>query len=133
MAHTATKTTPRNETLPMCGSADMPMTEILGALRVELGELAASARQVEGLLADLVARVDPSVVDSVVTDAQLVDAMSQRLEALEIYVRALRGLTPGEWEMDPRPASALLTVSQLARRLTGEQEEEEASGEFELF
>ncbi len=116
-------------------AAHMTMSDVLAAVREELGDLATSARQVEGLLADLVARVEPEVVESLVTDAQLVDAMSQRLEALEIYLRALRGLVPHDWELDPRPASALLTLSQLAGRLTRDlvDHEAHASGDCELF
>lgn len=115
-------------------AARMPMSDVLGAVREELGELATSARQVEGLLADLVAQVRPEIVASVVTDAQMIDALSQRLEALEIYVRALRGLVPHHWEVDQRPATALLTLSKLASRLNREDEEDlEDSGELDLF
>lgn len=115
-------------------AAHMPMSDVLAGLREEIGDLAQTARQVEGLLADLVARVDSDVVGSVVTDAQMVDAMSQRLEALEIYLRALRGLVPHDWELDPRPASALLTLSQVASRLTQDHyEETHGSGDLDLF
>lgn len=123
----------QSATRPAVDPAQMPMGEVLGAIREELGELAASARQVEGLLADLVAKVEPDVVASVVTDAQMIDALSQRLEAMEIYVRALRGLVPQHWELDPRPASSLLTLSKLASRLTRQEDEDLESGELELF
>lgn len=110
------------------------MSDVLGAVREELGELAASARQVEGLLADLVAQVRPEIVSSVVTDAQLIDALSQRLESLEIYVRALRGLVPQHWAVDQRPATALLTLSKLASRLNREDDAiDEESGDLDLF
>ena len=113
----------------------MPMAEVLGAMRDELGDLARGARQVESLLSELVARVDPDAAESIVTDAQLVDAMSQRLEALETYLTALRGLVPAHWELDPRPASALLTLSRVASRLVRESHADapEDSGELELF
>jgi len=96
-----------------------PLGTILGAVASEVADLASTAdalqQLVGALLADPLAMIDSQAVEQ----GQALDAIVQRLQALETFLAALApAMNPG-WAVDPRKAADMLLLASLAQRLSG--------------
>jgi hypothetical protein len=94
-------------------SAEMPVADLLIRLSREFDELSAVAETLQ----DLPAQLGPLDANGVVL-AQAIDLLSQRLDGLSAFARALGSLLPSGWRIDARPAAALVKLSDLQHRLT---------------
>jgi hypothetical protein len=117
---------------PVCmEAAATPVADLLARMADEFRELSGVAETLQDLPARL-GRLDASGVML----AQTIDMLSQRLHGLAAFSEALSALMPASWHVDPTPAAALITLSDLQRRLTRAQLAEaelETADEMELF
>jgi hypothetical protein len=117
---------------PVCmAAAATPVADLLARMADEFRELSGVAETLQDLPARL-GRLDASGVML----AQTIDMLSQRLHGLAAFSEALSALMPASWHVDPTPAAALITLSDLQRRLTRAQLAEaelETADEMELF
>lgn len=94
--------------------AGTALTDLFDRLSGELGELAALAHDVQ----DLPGRLG-NLDEAAITAAQRLDVLTQRLDALTAFTRALAGLVPAGLTIDAGPAVALLNLADQRRRLAG--------------
>lgn len=118
-------------------STSVPLTNVLERVFIELRDLAETAEKLQDLPGKVALSANGIVVDFI-EDAQSLDLLSQRLEAIATFLNALRNAVPQSLTVDPIPAASLLTLSDLARRLldvnsSPDGREEPEPGDFELF
>ena len=99
--------------LPCLDTAEMPVADLLHRMSREFGELSAIAESLQ----DLPARLGPLDTGTVML-AQAIDLLSQRLDGLSSFSQALAAMVPSGWQVDARPAAALVKLSDLQHRLT---------------
>lgn len=102
--------------------AGTALTELFDRLSGEFGELAALAHDVQ----DLPGRLG-NLDEAAITAAQRLDVLTQRLDALTSFTRALAGLVPVGLTIDAGPAVALLNLADQRRRLAGLADATDAS------
>lgn len=103
----------------LAGAFEKPLSDILDAVSAEIVALARDADHLQVIVGRALP-ADAQRDHAVMTDVQKLDAMSQRLYGLATFVDRLRRDMPDGWRMDDAPAAALLTLADLARRLTGD-------------
>ena len=96
-----------------------PIASVVQAIAAEVGELAKSADSLQhlvgGFLCDPFAMVTPEQLEQ----GQVLDALVQRLQALETFLDALGPVIETSWRVDPRAAADLVLLSRVAQRLSG--------------
>jgi len=96
-----------------------PLSTVLMAVATEVRELAAAADGLQdlvgSLLTDPLAMADSSALER----GQALDAVVQRLQALEMFLATLAPSVKPEWSVDPRQAADRLLLASLAQRLSG--------------
>lgn len=92
--------------------ADAP--SLLAALAAEIGDVRSGVERVSGLLTDLVRRLPAEHRAEALTDAQALDVLIQRLDAV---AGVLQGLSDGRTSAD---AVSAVLLADVAVRLTGE-------------
>lgn len=92
--------------------ADAP--SLLAALATEIGDVRMGVDRVSGLLSDLVRRLPPEHRAEALTDAQALDVLIQRLDAV---AGVLHGLSSGQSSAD---AVSAVLLADMAERLNGE-------------
>jgi len=111
----------RNATIRVASVADggSSMSTVLSAVASEVADLATAADSLQELVGSLLS--DPlAMVDSrAVEQGQVLDAIVQRLQALQTFLGALAPAVSPDWAVDPREAADMLLLASLAQRLTG--------------
>lgn len=98
------------------GAAMRPLAQSLDLVASEVSDLAQLADQLQALISRLAGgALDPLVL----IEAQAVDLLSQRLEGLAAFVRALAEAAPPELAADVAQAVRALSLAEQARRLSG--------------
>jgi hypothetical protein len=118
------------------GTAVEPIAEILARVGRELDALAEQLNHVQGLIGTLVSKA-PAVESGLLQEIQAVDHIEQKMIGLSQFLTSLGPLMQGHWVLDPREASEVVTLSELARRLRKaehlNEEDPHQSGDFEMF
>jgi len=103
-----------------------PLTDSLDRVAQEVADLARLGEQMQRVISRLAAGpADPQTL----MDAQGADLLSQRLDGLAEFVRALAQAAPSEAVTDVEAAVRALTLADQARRLTGRLPAPEGCGE----
>ena len=96
-----------------------PLSTVLMAVATEVRDLAAAADGLQdlvgSLLTDPLAMADSSALER----GQALDAVVQRLQALEMFLATLAPAVSPDWAVDPREAADRLLLASLAQRLSG--------------
>lgn len=101
----------------------------------ELSDLAHLTDRLQDALSEIVADGGAPSIGSSVRELQNLDMLGQRLIALSSFLDALRPTLSAKWIVDPGPATKILTLAEVARRLSGTEapHDEDDNGECELF
>jgi hypothetical protein len=116
---------------------DRSVAEVLDAVGRETFALHHAAVSLQAMAGDLIdrARLDPH--DPLLEEAQALDALAQKLDALTGFLERLARTAPPGWRLDIAHAIEPVFLADLAKRLCREYPPEEdplaQSGEFELF
>jgi hypothetical protein len=106
-------------TVASVGEGGSPLSTVLMAVATEVRDLAAAADGLQdlvgSLLTDPLAMADSSALER----GQALDAVVQRLQALEMFLAMLAPSVKPEWAVDPRAAADRLLLASLAQRLSG--------------
>jgi hypothetical protein len=106
---------------------------VLGAVGEELRDLGAALERLQAAFSPLLlqAAQDPAQH----RNAQALDLLTQRLQALAGFIQSLEAQIPPAWRLDLDAPLGQITLSDLAARLTGQLPADpgEASGLFEMF
>ena len=95
------------------------------------GELAALADRCEALQAGLAPALQSGAA---IEEAQTLDLLTQSLAAVADYLHALSATLPAEWLVDVHSATAIVPLTELARRLAGGALQAPSEpGELDLF
>ena len=96
-----------------------PLSTVLMAVATEVRDLAAAADGLQdlvgSLLTDPLAMADSSALER----GQALDAVVQRLQALETFLATLAPSVKPEWAVDPTEAANRLLLASLAQKLSG--------------
>jgi hypothetical protein len=116
---------------------DRSVAEVLDAVSRETLALHHAAVALQTMAGDLIdrARLDPH--DPLLEEAQSLDALAQKLDALTGFLERLARSAPAGWRLDIGHAIEPVFLADLAKRLCREYPPEEdplaQSGDFELF
>jgi len=103
----------------MCeGPTLRPLAEPLGIAAQEVADLAGMADLLQGVVARLAAQAGRPDAE-LMAEAQAADVLSQRLEGMAAFLRALARAAPEGVTTDVHAAVMDLTVAEQARRLSG--------------
>jgi hypothetical protein len=101
----------------------------------EVAELAVAADSLQGLVGSLLS--DPlAMVDArAVEQGQALDAIVQRLQALETFLSALAPELSADWAVDPQGAADMLLLARVAQKLSGNvvENQKEDNGDCDFF
>jgi hypothetical protein len=134
-AKTSAPDTAPGVTLPTVSAGGSPLSTVLMAVATEVRDLAAAADGLQdlvgSLLTDPLAMADSSALER----GQALDAVVQRLQALEMFLATLAPSVKPEWEVDPREAADRLLLASLAQKLSGVAVDivQEDRGECDFF
>jgi len=116
-------------------TAELAMPALLRQMAHELGALQLMAADMEASVDDMIER-HAGVLDArSIQNLQLLDILSQTLQALSAFTEKAASLASPEWRLDGRAAAAELKLASLAQRLAkgaGSAEKAEADA-YELF
>jgi len=118
-------------------AVDRSVAEVLDAVGRETLALHNAAVALQAMAGDLIdrARLDPH--DPLLEEAQALDALAQKLDALTGFLERLARTAPPGWRLDISHAIEPVFLADLAKRLCREYPPEEdplaQSGDFELF
>ena len=116
---------------------DRSIADVLEALSRETSALQRSAEHLQGMAGALIERARLPAHDPLIEEAQALDALAQKLDALTGFLQRLSETAPAGWRMDIAHAVEPVFLADLAKRLCREHSPEEAnhapSGDFELF
>jgi hypothetical protein len=118
-------------------TVDRAIGEVLDAVSRETLALHHAAVALQTMAGDLIdrARLDPH--DPLMEEAQALDALAQKLDALTGFLERLARTAPPGWRLDIAHAIEPVFLADLAKRLCREYSPEEdplaQSGDFELF
>jgi hypothetical protein len=119
---------------PESGAFVMPMANVLHRIGTELNDIAQWMVHMQTVVSPLVSETASS---ETIHQVQHLDHIAQKLAALADFLAALAPSTPAHWELDPSPATQVVTLSGLtARLLAMDSEPAQASisaGDCELF
>lgn len=95
------------------------LSDIMGSIALEVAELARAADSLQDLVGSLLC--DPLAMPDAqsLVRGQALDAVVQRLQALETFLIALTPSVDPDWRVDPTSAADLLLLASLAQRLSG--------------
>ncbi len=118
------------------GSLHAPMSDVLARVGHELGQLSHRLGHIEALVGPLIlaaARRDGRLVSQI----QDLDHIRQKIEALADFLLAVGLVAPDQWRIDANAAARLVTLADLAARLTFSAEAADRGagewGDCELF
>ncbi len=113
-----------------------PFAEPLRLAAIELADLARAGDQLQRVIARLAAGAG-ALDAELMEEAQGADLLSQRLEGMAAFLRALADAVPAGAAIDVQAAMIDLTLAEQARRLAGPSAKtpaaDDASGDLLLF
>jgi hypothetical protein len=113
------------------------MAEVLEAVSRETGELHHAAMRLQTMAGELIDRAGLLASDPLIEEAQALDALAQKLDALTGFLERLAVTAPQPWRLDIADAVGPVFLADLAKRLCREHNPEDdsfaPSGDFELF
>jgi hypothetical protein len=113
------------------------VADVLEAVSRETGELHLAAVRLQSMAGELIERARLAAHHPLIEEAQGLDAMAQKLDALSGFLERLATATPQGWRLDIADAVQPVFLADLAKRLCREHPPEDdsyaASGDFELF
>jgi hypothetical protein len=116
---------------------DRAIGEVLDAVSRETSELHHAAVRLQVMAGDLIDRANLPAHDPLIEEAQSLDALAQKLDALSGFLERLAAASPQRWRLDIAEAIGPVFLADLAKRLCREHAPEDdsfaASGDFELF
>ena len=98
-------------------SDDIPLAEVFKQISVELVAVANTVNVVE----ETVSRLADDGTDNsriMMRDLQSIDVISQSLRAIASFSLNLSQSIPGDWQIDVRPATEKVSLSDLVKRLS---------------
>jgi hypothetical protein len=118
----------------MSASALTPVPALLERLGAELADMAAAVNRLHPLAAAQADKATTAADPDYLQALQGIDHIEQKLRALAGFLADLTNAASPAWQLDPRPALAALTLSDLATRLAGHTAHEpNHDGDCELF
>ena len=116
---------------------DRGMADVLDAVGRETGELHLAAVRLQAMAGELIDRASLPAQHPLIEEAQALDALAQKLDALTGFLERLSVAAPQRWRLDIADAVGPVFLADLAKRLCREHAPEDAplapSGDFELF
>lgn len=113
------------------------IAEVLEAVSRETSALHHAAMALQTMAGDLIDRARLEPHDPLIEEAQALDALAQKLDALSGFLERVAQSAPPSWRMDIARAIEPVFLADLAKRLCREHVPEEdplaPSGDFELF
>ena len=118
-AKTSAQSAAPGVTVASVSDGGSPLSTVLMAVATEVRDLAAAADGLQdlvgSLLTDPLAMADSSALER----GQALDAVVQRLQALEMFLATLAPSVKPEWAVDPREAADRLLLASRAQKLSG--------------
>ena len=116
---------------------DRSIAEVLETVSRETNALHHAAVALQTMAGDLIERARVAPNDPLMEEAQALDALAQKLDALTGFLDRLARSAPPGWRLDIAHAIEPVFLADLAKRLCREYPPEEdpsaESGDFELF
>jgi hypothetical protein len=116
---------------------DRAIGEVLDAVGRETAALHLAAVRLQAMAGELIDRASLPAHDPLIEEAQSLDALAQKLDALTGFLERLAAAAPARWRLDITGAVGPVFLADLAKRLCREHSPEDAplapSGDFELF
>lgn len=118
-------------------SRTMPVADLLQRIAEELRDLSLVVDDLQSLVGRLVSA--SAIRDSdAMRELQNFDRLGQNLSGVASFAEALGAAAPGDWLLNPHPASRAVLLSDLAARLVSQPGREPAdnlagAGELEFF
>ena len=116
---------------------DRAVADVLEAVGRETGELHLAAVRLQAMAGELIGRAKLPAHHPLIEEAQELDALAQKLDALSGFIERLAAAAPEGWRLDIADAVGPVFLADLAKRLCREHDLEDdscaASGDFELF
>lgn len=110
-----------------------PLARTLTAVAAEVADLAALSDQLQSLVSGALVADTATHADHL-REFQAIDLLVQRLQGVSVFMAGLARAAPDDWRLDAASAAAEVALTDLARRLTGEDHADTApAGDFELF
>lgn len=126
-----------NLALKQAPEIDRAVADVLEAVGRETGELHLAAVRLQTMAGELIDRARLPAHHPLIEDAQGLDALAQKLDALTGFIERLAAIAPQGWRLDIADAVEPVFLADLAKRLCREHPPEDdscaASGDFELF
>jgi hypothetical protein len=118
-------------------AVDRGIAEVLDAVSRETLAMHHAAVALQTMAGDLIERARLAPHDPLMEEAQALDALAQKLDALTGFLERLARSAPPGWRLDIAHAIEPVFLADLAKRLCREYSPEEdplaQSGDFELF
>ncbi len=110
---------------------DVSMRQFLEQVGREFGELSAEIERLQDTVSELLsgAAVEPRLL----RQAQSLDHVFQHCAELAAIIRRAASETEPRWRLDTRPVLEGVSLSGLARRLAGDDNQRVEGGELEMF
>jgi hypothetical protein len=116
---------------------DRAMADVLEAVSRETGELHLAAVRLQTMAGEMIERARLPAHDPLIEEAQSLDALAQKLDALTGFLQRMAAAAPEPWRLDIAEAIEPVFLADLAKRLCREHAPEDdsfaPSGDFELF
>jgi hypothetical protein len=116
---------------------DRALADVLDAVGRETGELHHAAVRLQTMAGELIERARLPAHHPLIEEAQALDAVAQKLDALTGFLERLAAAAPQQWRLDIAGAIEPVFLADLANRLCREHAPEDdsfsPSGDFELF
>ncbi|MEI9890119.1 MAG: hypothetical protein WDN45_05395 [Caulobacteraceae bacterium] len=116
---------------------DRSLAEVLESVGRETGDLHLAAVRLQTMAGKLIDRAGLLANDPLIEEAQALDALAQKLDALTGFLERLAVAAPPPWRLDIADAVGPVFLADLAKRLCREHSSEDDSfsppGDFELF
>ena len=116
---------------------DRAMTDVLSAVSRETGQLQQMAMRLQAMAGELIDQAKLPAHHPLIEEAQELDALAQKLDALTGFLERLAMAAPQPWRLDIADAIGPVFLADLAKRLCREHPPEDdsfsESGDFELF
>lgn len=113
------------------------VAEVLDAVSRETERMHHAAVRLQTMAGDLIDRASLQAHDPLIEEAQALDALAQKLDALTGFLERVAMSAPPGWRMDIADAVAPVFLADLAKRLCREHTPEEdplaPTGDFEMF
>jgi len=116
---------------------DRAVGEVIEAVGRETGDLHNAAVRLQAMAGELIDRASLPANHPLIEEAQTLDALAQKLDALSGFLQRLGAAAPDGWRLDISDAVTPVFLADLAKRLCRQAEPDDdflaPTGDFELF